>query len=265
LADTVRVRRTRGARTLDVTGDVSAGALGPVEHNLAWRAVDAYAQLRGLDEAFAIEIEKHIPIGGGLGGGSADAGAVLRGLDALSDAPIGETALLQIARSLGADVPFLTTTDPYALAWGRGERMLALAPPPARPVMLLVPEFGVNTAEAYRWLAESRSEGSSAHSASDMLRLRFLSDWDTVAALATNDFEPPVASRHPELVGYAEELRAMGCVIAMMSGSGSTVFGVGSSPDYEFPLRDHAFAAGGAVRYLKTRSVTQVEAVSVIE
>ena len=147
LADVVRVRRNRG-HSLDVSGDANAAALGAVEKNLAWRAAHAYAQASGMRDGGAIELEKHIPIGGGLGGGSADAGAVLRALDAMSDRPLGEAKLLAIAATLGADVPFLTGTHVCALGWGRGERLFALEPPPQRYVTLLVPAFGVNTAEA---------------------------------------------------------------------------------------------------------------------
>ena len=94
LADTVRVRRTPGPRTLDVGGDMDLSPLGPAESNLAWRAADAYLAESGMNGGFAIEIEKRIPIAGGLGGGSADAGAVLRALDARGALPPEGKALL---------------------------------------------------------------------------------------------------------------------------------------------------------------------------
>src|SRR6188472_3643240 len=97
LADDVVVRIIDGARSLDTTGAVDPRQLGPVERNLAWRAATAYADATGWPAGFAIELTKEIPIGGGLGGGSADAGAVLRALDALAPTPIGEPALLAIA------------------------------------------------------------------------------------------------------------------------------------------------------------------------
>ncbi len=84
----------------------------------------------GWPAGFAITIEKRIPVGAGLGGGSADAGAVLRAMNALAPHPVGEAELLRIAAPLGADVPFLTGTAPLALAWGRGERMLRAATAP---------------------------------------------------------------------------------------------------------------------------------------
>jgi 4-diphosphocytidyl-2-C-methyl-D-erythritol kinase len=266
LADTVRVRRTSGERTLDVLGDADAAALGPVERNLAWRAAEAYLRYRAMDGGFGIEIEKRIPIGGGLGGGSADAAAVLRALDAMADEPLSDPELLRIAAALGADVPFLTTSDPYALAWGRGERMLALPPLPSRAVLLIVPGFGVNTAQAYRWLAASRDAADFVAGAEpSMIRPGSLSEWDAVAALAENDFQPVVARRHPAIGEHVAALQALECVVSMMSGSGSTVFGVGNAPDFEFSVEDSAGPPGDPTRYLRTRSATQVESLSVIE
>jgi 4-diphosphocytidyl-2-C-methyl-D-erythritol kinase len=89
LADDVVVRATSGARSLDAAGSVDARQLGPVERNLAWRAASAYSEVTGWPAGFAIELTKHIPVGGGLGGGSANAGAVLRALDARAPTPIG--------------------------------------------------------------------------------------------------------------------------------------------------------------------------------
>jgi 4-diphosphocytidyl-2-C-methyl-D-erythritol kinase len=224
LADVIRVRRAV-TRTLDVTGD--AAAIGPVDENLAWRAAVAYGEATGQRDGFAIELEKQIPIGGGLGGGSADAGAVLRALDAMAANPIGEPALLRIASSLGADVPFLTSEHAYALAWGRGDRLLALEPPPPRVVMLMLPSFPVNTAAAYGWLAAARAHAPPDADTGRVLRPGRLSDWDEISELATNDFEPVVAERHPAIGLMVRAMRdEMGLAPVMLAGSGSTVFGV---------------------------------------
>lgn len=231
LSDTVRVRRS-ATRSLDVRGDVELSALGPVERNLAWRAADAYLSARGLHDRFAIEIDKRIPIGGGLGGGSADAGGVLRCLDAMSHDPIGEAGLLEIAACLGSDVPFLTSTHPYALAWGRGERMLALHPPEQRDVALLKPNVSVATATAYGWLAESRRAANvPAGQAATLLDAGSLSSWPTIASIATNDFEPVVSEHVGEIAEFLAFMRQTSAFdIAMMSGSGSTLFGISATP-----------------------------------
>src|SRR5256885_2106484 len=81
--------------------------------------------LTGWPDTFAIEITKRIPVGGGLGGGSADAGAVLRALDVLAPHPLGPR-LPALAAELGADVPFMTLDAPFALGWSRGERLFVL-------------------------------------------------------------------------------------------------------------------------------------------
>jgi len=267
LADTVRVRRTSVARTLDVVGDGDLTALGAPERNLAWHAADAYFDATGMKGGFALEITKRIPVGGGLGGGSADAGAVLRALDAMADEPLGAPALLTLAAQLGADVPFLASDHAYALAWGRGERMLALAPPPSRAALLIVPGFGVNTGAAYGWLAESRDAADVAGGGETIaLDPEALSAWDSLAPLAENDFERVVAGRHPEIAEHVAALRSLGCIVAMMSGSGSTVFGVGESSAFEFVAANAAHAVpGDEARYIRTRTASRVEPLSVIE
>ncbi|HET7623603.1 MAG TPA: 4-(cytidine 5'-diphospho)-2-C-methyl-D-erythritol kinase [Gemmatimonadaceae bacterium] len=224
LGDTVTVRITDASRSVECDTDVP----GPPEHNLAYRAAAAFAEATGWPSGFAIEIEKRIPVGGGLGGGSADAGAVLRALAALSPNQVREAQLLSIAATLGSDVPYLTTAAPLSLAWGRGERMLALPPLPVRDVALVLPDFSVSTAAAYSWLAAARERArpTTSPTSPQLLSLADLATWRSVATLATNDFEPVVSSRHPQIAAIVSSLRAAGAAIALMSGSGSTVFGI---------------------------------------
>lgn len=227
LGDVVTVRVGAGGRSLDCAGPaMPPDGLGPTERNLAWRAAVAYAEATGWPRGFEIEVEKRIPTGGGLGGGSADAGAVLRALDALSPAPLG-ARILELAAQLGADVPFMACDAPLALAWGRGERMLALPPLASRPVVLATPSFGISTADAYGWVAASRGPYLPAGT---MLLPSALATWEGMAGVATNDFEPVVGVRHPEIPALVEVMRRAGATIAMMSGSGSTVFGVFDAP-----------------------------------
>jgi len=227
LADVVSVHEAH-TRALDVRFGDSARAvdLGPVEKNLAWRAAEAYAAVARWPQGFSIEIEKWIPVGGGLGGGSADAAAVLRALDALAPRPLGDAALIDIAARLGADVAFLASPSELALGWGRGERLLDLPPLPEAPVLLVVPDFGVNTAEAYAALAAQRA--THAHAVGAAWRSpRALGGWTAIAADAVNDFEPVIFDRHPALATVRAQLAALpAAVMAMMSGSGSTLFAV---------------------------------------
>lgn len=222
LSDEITLRITNG-RSLDCSGPaLPAGGLGAGETNLAYRAADAYARATGWPAGFAIEIEKHIPVGGGLGGGSADAGAVLRALDALSPNPLGPR-LVELAAGLGADVPFMCIDSPMSLAWGRGERLYPLKPLEPRPVLLVIPEFAVPTGEAYSWLAAGRGEYRPAGA---VLAADTLATWEAIAREATNDFEAVVARRHPVIAELVRQLRSMDALVAMLSGSGSTVFGV---------------------------------------
>lgn len=219
LADSVRVATDTTSRTLDCPGlDL------PKERNLAFRAAEAFAAAAAWPRGFHIAVEKRIPAGGGLGGGSADAGAVLRILNALAPTPLSPAALMTLALGLGADVPFLATDAAFALGWGRGERLLALRPLPAREVLLALPGFGVETAQAFQWFAEA--DDGTPPSAPTPLSGDDLDRWDHIAPLAVNDLERVVFARHPAVGRCVQAMQDAGARIARMSGSGSTAFGI---------------------------------------
>lgn len=261
LADEVRVQRTEGAKSLAVSGAaVPATGLGAPEANLAWRAAEVYMLAAGWTGGFAIQLEKRIPVGGGLGGGSADAGAVLRACDRLADRPLGMTRLLDLAATLGSDVPFLTSNGAAAVGWGRGERLLEVPALPARPLVLVVPPFAVATGEAYGWLAEARGSGPVPRPtpASDRAAQP---DWRALES-ATNDFEPIVSARHGEIQDILRVLRSLGARPAMLSGSGSTVFGVfDGTQQTDVPRRLAALLPG--MQIIWTRTATRVVPVAV--
>ena len=232
LADRIVVRvREGGGRSIDCAGPaLDSDAIGPAEANLGSRAAVAYAEEAAWPGGFAIEIEKQVPVGGGLGGGSADAGGVLRALNALNPTPLPQHRLFAVAAALGADVPFLTAEAPLALAWGRGERMLAFPALPPRHAALLRPPFGVATPDAFAWLSEARagesaSDGRQTPQPRMIFPHQFL-EWESVYRLVTNEFEPVVGARHPEIGAAREALISAGARAARMSGSGSTVFGL---------------------------------------
>jgi 4-diphosphocytidyl-2-C-methyl-D-erythritol kinase len=256
LADEIVVRAAGTDRSLDVSGPrVPAEGLGPVAKNLAFRAAVAYAERATWLRGFAIELTKHIPAGGGLGGGSADAGAVLRALDALAPRPLGGTALWEIGRSLGSDVPFLTTEHAIALGGGRGDKLAGAESLHARDVVLLIPSFGIATADAYDWLDEGRGNTPVPPVAPATGKW----GWDFIERHSINDFEPVVERRHPELRAYRQRLGSLGARVARLAGSGSTVFGVfaGSAPNERELALDALMVA--------SRTSTRVVQVEVLE
>ena len=251
LADRLTVRVEESGRTLDCVGPaIPANGLGAVERNLAFRAARAYADEVGWPRGFAIELEKNIPVGAGLGGGSADAGAVLRALDALSPNPLGQR-LVELGGQLGADVPFMTLDSAMALAWGRGDRLLALPPLTSRPVLLGVPDVSVSTADAYAWL--DVAQASVDRSAAAVISPESLRTWDAMARAATNDFGDVVGARFPIIGSITDVLRRNGAQIAQLSGSGSAVFSVFSTA----PRVSQMEPIPGA-RWIETRTAERV-------
>lgn len=238
LHDVVTVRIGGNERSLDCYGStMPLGGLGVVEENLAWRAAELYTREANWTTGWDISVEKRIPVGGGLGGGSADAAAVLRAMEALCPTPVGTARLLAMAGTLGADVPFLVSNASRAWAWSRGDRLLALPPLKSVPVMLFVFSEGVNTSAAYRAfdaLRENSAETVSAHAYDSTA----FDSWERIAQIAHNDFERVVPAMHS---GVREALVAIrestarfrthhSPVIGMMSGSGATCFQIVLAP-----------------------------------
>lgn len=232
LHDRVRLQITDGATSLHCYGPTCPpDGLGPPESNLAWRAAAAYMDAAGWDAGWAIDIEKHIPVGGGLGGGSADAAAVLRALEALAPRPIGQARLLALAGTLGADVPFLCTDDARAWGWHRGDRLLPLPPLPVMGVTLVTFAQGINTGAAYAAVAASRAANQVQITSARLDPAQWHS-WHALSEAAVNDFEAVAPSMHPGVAtvlpmihAEARALRSQGYpAIGLMSGSGATCF-----------------------------------------
>jgi 4-diphosphocytidyl-2-C-methyl-D-erythritol kinase len=244
LADAVTVTVTPGAGvSLTCTPDVGV----PAEQNLGARAAMLYAQHSpwAATQHIAIDIEKHIPHGGGLGGGSADAGAVLRALQQLSPEPLSSKTLMTIAGMLGADVPFMTITAPLALAWGRGDRLLPLPPLPRRDVLLAIADVGVPTPDAYRWLADARTAGAIAPASATAHTPAQWQDWAWIDAHTRNDFESVVYAARPDLAQTSDVLRHSGAPLVRLCGSGATIaaFGIAACDALGHTVRTHTLDA----------------------
>ncbi|HEX6748699.1 MAG TPA: 4-(cytidine 5'-diphospho)-2-C-methyl-D-erythritol kinase [Longimicrobium sp.] len=221
LADEVAVARgDRGIR-LWMEGGID---VGPPEQNLAVRAAGRFYAEIGESPAIDLHLTKRIPAAAGLGGGSSDAAAVLRALNALHGDLLPRETLLQLGIELGADVPFFLCGSPLALAWGRGERLMPLPPLPPRSVLVAHPGEAMSTADAFREVAALR--GGSYEPRASLIDPAALASWDAVAALAVNDFEPVVTHRIPILRDALAAMRASGARIALLAGSGSSLFGI---------------------------------------
>jgi len=191
--------------------------------NLAWRAAEIFFSRANIKPGAEILLKKNIPLGAGLGGGSADAAAVLRQLNRLFGQPLTQAQMTEAALLLGADVPFFLGEGP-ALATGVGER---LSPAPALPDCLLVickPPFPVSAGEAYRLFDEhGKDDGRRAGGMLEALRTGNIKN---VAQQLFNHLEKPVTERYPQIGHVKEELLRLGALGAAMTGSGSAVFGI---------------------------------------
>jgi 4-diphosphocytidyl-2-C-methyl-D-erythritol kinase len=192
--------------------------------NLAVRAAEVMQRECGAGPV-SIVLDKRIPAGGGLGGGSSNAAAVLRAADALYSLHTSPDVLHEIALSLGSDVPFFLVGG-TAYATGRGEELTALADVPQIPLLLLFPEERVLTAEAFALVATSRCDAGTAGSNAigmqryvDALTHDFFPDDELLA----NDFEPPIFNVRPALAALATRLADSGARWSQMTGSGSTL------------------------------------------
>ncbi len=253
LRDRLRIERAAAGIAVEVVG----ADLGDPRDNLVHRAARTYLDARGERGGVAVRLEKRIPVGGGLGGGSSDAAATLRCLDALFAPPMGAAALVRMARGLGADVPFFLSRSPFALGSGRGDRLAPLNPLPPRPVLLVESPQGVETAWAYGLLARSEeAEGRGARAGPPPLAPDRCRDWTAVAESAHNDFELPVFAVRPDLRETAAALRRTSPLLALMSGSGGTVFAV-------YP--DEGSAARALHRIRRGRGAGRVHPTSTLE
>lgn len=223
LADHVVIEPGPPGLRLEVEGSASAPADAS---NLCWRAARRFEAAGGRPLGLTIRLEKEIPAGAGLGGGSADAAAVLTLLDRLHPDALRSSALERIAGEIGNDVPFGLCPTPMALGWERGRRILPLPAPPARPVLLLVPDFSIDTATAYGWLRDARRERSREVGGEVLPPASRLETWAEIERLAGNDFEGVVFAHHPSLADGKRTLLEAGASLALLCGSGSCLFGV---------------------------------------
>jgi 4-diphosphocytidyl-2-C-methyl-D-erythritol kinase len=252
LHDELILRRAPGqAISLRVRGNAVLSA-EPIEKNLVYRAAGLLRRELRLRDGVAMELQKNVPAGRGLGGGSSDAAAALLGYLRLTGRKLGQARLFELAASLGADVPFFLQGG-RALGVGKGDEIYPL-PEVARQYLLVVsPEaIHVSTPDAYRWLAAGpiygdepkrriRGKAGARKSEAGRLALTKLGKtsniwgfcalcWSAQGTSLSNDFEGPVFERYPRLKQIKRVLLQNGAAEASLAGSGSAVFGVFPSP-----------------------------------
>lgn len=230
LADLVRVDVRAGPTDIRIR---SSSATIPVDDtNICHRAARQYLERSGETARVVIDITKKIPVAAGLGGGSSDAAAVLLALNRHFGQGIAKRALVEIGAALGKDVPFFLEGTAASHASGMGERLRAISPLPPCQFLIVNPRIAISTKDAYAaldgglWFIDDarRSDRSQR-----MVRAIVAGDLHAVAAALYNDFEASADRAHPVLKDIRQSLLAFGARGALMSGSGSTVFGVFAS------------------------------------
>ncbi len=226
VADTVMLERRASGTGVEFT--CSEPGLPLDDANLAVRALKAFEQRAGIQLAWRLHLEKRLPAGAGLGGGSGNAATVLRAANELTGRPLELTDLLDLAAGMGADVPFFLLDTPAADGSGRGEQVTPVALAQPLFLVLLKPAFPVPTPWAYRQWAGSRELPGICYAPQP-------GPWGVLE----NSLERPVFEKYrllPTLKTWL--LEQPGVLAALMSGSGSTLFAV---------IRDEAAGHGLAV------------------
>jgi len=217
---------------LDITG-LFAGALsGTGADNLVLRAAKAL----GADRGAHLTLQKNLPVASGIGGGSADAAAALRGLNVFWKLSHSEAELAEIGASLGSDVPACVLSRPLWMS-GRGEMLRPLAPLPPLQLVLVNPRVAVSTVEVF-----SRLNTRTGLGAISPPSVPFGTVWEVVDYLrdASNDLEASACSLAPVIEDVLEAIaHEPGCILSQMSGSGATCFGL---------FQDGPWATGAAER-----------------
>ncbi|MGC1105039.1 MAG: 4-(cytidine 5'-diphospho)-2-C-methyl-D-erythritol kinase [Candidatus Acidiferrales bacterium] len=212
--------------TLEINLENAGLPLPADSTNLVWRAIDALKHELRLRHGFRARLTKRIPVARGLGGGSSDAAAALWGVLRLARRELPLPRLLEIASSLGADVPFFLFGG-RALGVRRGDEIYPLPDVPARTLLVVSSRsIGVSTRDGYSWL-DRRLTTSSA--TSRMWSFCALC-WSRQSGGLSNDFEAAVFRRHPRLGQIKRRLLQEGAAEAALAGSGSAVFGFFRNP-----------------------------------
>lgn len=212
--------------------------------NVAYKAAELFFQTADIQSGAHISIKKTIPVGGGMGGGSANAATVLNCLNALCGRPLDRQKLHELAYSLGADVPFCLERGTF-LAEGIGEKLTRLPNMPKCPIVVCKPRASVSSKTAYQ--IYDGFEEKEHFDSSAMVDALKQGNINRVARAVGNSFEKPISAEHPEISAIKKQLLENGALCAAMTGSGSVVFGL-------FSHQGKAHAAKSALRLFGYRT-----------
>lgn len=239
LGDTVELEHRGAGTAVDLTCSDPTVPLD--ETNLAMRALRAFENLSGRQSSWRIHLEKKIPAGAGLGGGSSNAATVLMGANELAGSPLTQAQLIELGAQIGSDIPCFILDSPAADGAGRGEEVSEVDFPWQLPLILIKPPFPIPTPWAYKRWADSKEIPGTLYTPQ-------ICPWGVM----TNDLERPVFEKYlllPTLKTWLleqSEVRA-----ALMSGSGSTVFAITESPAQAAELAEKAREWCGETSWVK--------------
>ncbi len=219
LADVIELEKNSGVE-LQISGNDSLPA---DENNLAYRAVVAVQKFCGKNFGVKINLQKKIPMAAGLAGGSADAAAVIRGLNRLYDLNLTVEKMCEIGAAVGSDVPFCIIGG-TCLATGRGEILTPLPALKSFSVVLIKPRGEISTAWAYKNYDENSTQNHVP--TLEIIEMLRAGDYGSAFKNFANVLEAVAAKKIPAIETYKKFLFESGVDVALMSGSGSTVFGL---------------------------------------
>jgi 4-diphosphocytidyl-2-C-methyl-D-erythritol kinase len=196
--------------------------------NLAFKAARLLKTATGTDQGAKIKITKSIPVGAGLAGGSADAAAVLLGLNRLWDTGLTISKLRELGAELGSDIPFCLEGGTF-LAEGRGERLKRTSPLPEAFILITTPGFSLSTAKIYREWDEKKP--TVTHKLAGMLNALEANDLAGICLNLENALEPVVFEDHPQVKKIKEKSLQAGGLGSIMSGSGPSVVTIAGNKD----------------------------------
>lgn len=197
------------------------------ENNLIYKAIIALQQYTGIKKGIKVTLQKQIPIGAGLGGGSSDAATTLKALNELWGLNLGVNTLQKIGVSIGSDVPFFFNL-PLCIVEGRGDIIKPLKIEKSYTLVIVKPKFSISTKWAYEFLnleTELTTEYKKINNNIWQLYL-LLCEGAYSNFHSWNDLEKSVSGKYPEIEKIKKKLLEAGALMSLLSGSGSTVFGV---------------------------------------